>query len=38
MLAAGQAVNIGTGLVEILPPADEGSAWVVQEIHRSFPT
>lgn len=38
VLAAGQAVNIDTGLVEILPPADEGSAWVVQEIQRSFPT
>src|SRR5699024_569104 len=24
--------------VEILPPADEHSAWVVQEIQRSFPT
>ena len=38
VLAAGQAANIDTGLVEILPPADEGSAWVVQEIQRSFPT
>jgi len=38
VLAAGQAVNIDTGLVEILPPADEGSAWVVQEIQRSYPT
>ena len=38
VLAAGQAVNIDTGLVEILPPADADSAWVVQEIQRSFPT
>lgn len=38
VLAAGQAVNIDTGLVEILPPADEDSAWVVQEIQRSYPT
>ena len=38
VLAAGQAVNIDTAQVEILPPADEGSAWVVQEIQRSFPT
>ncbi|MDN6329781.1 MAG: PepSY domain-containing protein [Brachybacterium sp.] len=38
MLAAGQAVSIDTGLVEILPPADADSAWVVQEIQRSYPT
>lgn len=38
VLAAGEAVNIDTGLVEILPPADDSSAWVVQEIQRSYPT
>lgn len=38
VLAAGQAVNIDTGLVEILPPAGPDSAWVVQEIQRSYPT
>src|SRR5690606_35154667 len=38
MLTMGYDVNIDTGLVEILPPADADSAWVVQEIQRSFPT
>jgi uncharacterized iron-regulated membrane protein len=38
VLAAGQSVNIDTGLVEILPPVDGDSAWVVQEIQRSYPT
>ena len=38
VLAAGRAVNIDTGRVEILPPADADSAWVVQEIQRSYPT
>ena len=38
MLSMGHDVNIDTGLVEILPPADADSAWVVQEIQRSFPT
>lgn len=38
MLAMARGVNVNTGLVEILPPADEDSAWVVQEIQRSFPT
>ncbi|WP_208618003.1 MULTISPECIES: hypothetical protein [Brevibacterium] len=33
-----QDVNVNTGLVEILPPADDDSAWAVQEIQRSFPT
>ena len=37
-LAVAQDVNVNTGLVEILPPEDEDSAWVVQEIQRSFPT
>ncbi|APX33541.1 peptidase [Brachybacterium sp. P6-10-X1] len=38
VLAAGRAVNIDTGQVEILPPDDVESAWVVQEIQRSYPT
>lgn len=38
MLSMAQDVNVNTGLVEILPPADGKSAWVVQEIQRSFPT
>jgi uncharacterized iron-regulated membrane protein len=38
MLSMAEQVNVNTGLVEILPPADEHSAWVVQEIQRSFPT
>lgn len=38
VLAVGRTVNIDTGLVEILPPADADSAWVVQEIQRSYPT
>ncbi|MCU4298631.1 PepSY domain-containing protein [Brevibacterium permense] len=38
VLSMGHDVNIDTGLVEILPPADADSAWVVQEIQRSFPT
>lgn len=38
MLSMGRGVNIDTGLVEIRPPADDHSAWVVQEIQRSFPT
>ena len=37
-LAMAQDVNVNTGLVEILPSADADSAWVVQEIQRSFPT
>ncbi|SMX91635.1 Uncharacterized iron-regulated membrane protein [Brevibacterium antiquum] len=37
-LAMARDINVNTGLVEILPPADEDSAWVVQEIQRSFPT
>jgi uncharacterized iron-regulated membrane protein len=37
-LAIGQAQNINTGLVEIVPPASENTAWVVQEIQRSYPT
>lgn len=38
VLAIGQRANINTGLVEIRPPAEPGTAWVVQEIQRSFPT
>ncbi|MFD2024567.1 PepSY-associated TM helix domain-containing protein [Promicromonospora aerolata] len=38
VLATAQAVNINTGLVEITPPTEPGTAWVVQEIQRSYPT
>ena len=38
VLAIGERHNIDTGLVEIRPPAEAGSAWVVQEIQRSHPT
>lgn len=38
VLAISQDVNVDTGLVEIRPPAEAGTAWVVQEIHRSYPT
>lgn len=38
VLAIAQRINVNTGDVEIRPPAAAGSAWVVQEIHRSFPT
>ncbi|MFD2795080.1 PepSY-associated TM helix domain-containing protein [Promicromonospora vindobonensis] len=38
VLATAEAVNINTGLVEITPPAEPGTAWVVQEIQRSYPT
>lgn len=38
VLAIAQDVNVDTGLVEIRPPAEAGTAWVVQEIHRSYPT
>ncbi|TSI12802.1 PepSY domain-containing protein [Brevibacterium aurantiacum] len=37
-LAVARDINVNTGLVEILPPADAESAWVVQEIQRGFPT
>ncbi|MFJ4161069.1 PepSY-associated TM helix domain-containing protein [Microbacterium testaceum] len=36
--AAAREVNVNSGDLEIRPPATEGKAWVVQEIHRSFPT
>lgn len=38
VLALGQTVNITTGLVEIKPPTEVGSAWTVNEIQRSYPT
>lgn len=38
VLAVSQEVNVDTGLVEIRPPAEPGTAWVVQEIQRSYPT
>ncbi|WP_423464508.1 PepSY-associated TM helix domain-containing protein [Promicromonospora sp. MS192] len=38
VLATAQTVNVNTGLVEITPPAQPGTAWVVQEIQRSYPT
>ena len=38
VLAIAKRINVNTGDVEIRPPVAPGSAWVVQEIHRSFPT
>ena len=38
MLAMARGVGIDSESVEILPPEDDGSAWVVQEIQRSWPT
>jgi uncharacterized iron-regulated membrane protein len=38
VLSVAREVNVNTGLVEITPPAEPGTAWVVQEIHRSYPT
>lgn len=38
VLALGRTVNITTGLVEIKPPTEVGSAWTVNEIQRSYPT
>lgn len=38
VLAIAQRTNVNTGLVEIKPPAEPGSAWVVREIKSSFPT
>ncbi|UBH04882.1 membrane protein [Leucobacter sp. Psy1] len=38
VLTVAQRENINTGLVEIKPPAEPGTAWVVQEIQRSYPT
>jgi len=38
VLAIAKRLNVNTGDVEIRPPSAVGKAWVVQEIHRSFPT
>ncbi|MFE1082702.1 PepSY-associated TM helix domain-containing protein [Brevibacterium sediminis] len=38
MLSMARGVGIDSGAVEILPPEEEGSAWMVQEIQRSWPT
>lgn len=38
VLTVAQRENVNTGLVEIRPPAEPGTAWVVQEIQRSYPT
>jgi uncharacterized iron-regulated membrane protein len=38
MLSMARGVGIDSGAVEILPPEEDGSAWVVQEIQRSWPT
>ncbi|WP_413318847.1 PepSY domain-containing protein [Agrococcus sp. 1P02AA] len=38
VLAVARTQSIDVGLIEIRPPADAASAWVVQEIQRSFPT
>lgn len=38
VLATAQGVNIDTGLVEIRAPSEPGSAWVVEEVRRSYPT
>jgi uncharacterized iron-regulated membrane protein len=38
VLATARGVNVNTGLVEIKPPTEPGTAWVVQEIQRSHPT
>lgn len=38
VLAIAQRINVNTGQVEIRPPSEPGTAWVVQEIQRSFPT
>lgn len=38
VLAIAQRTNVDTGLVEITPPAQPGSAWVVRGIKTSYPT
>lgn len=38
IMEVARGVNIDSGAVEILPPAGPDGAWVVQEIHRSYPT
>ncbi len=38
VLAIAQRTNVNTGEVEIKPPAEPGTAWVVQENKSGFPT
>ncbi|OUE24204.1 PepSY-associated TM helix domain-containing protein [Clavibacter michiganensis] len=38
VLRVAQGVNVDTGLVEITPPKEAGTAWTVSEIQRTFPT
>jgi uncharacterized iron-regulated membrane protein len=38
VLAIAQRVNVNTGEIEIKPPAEPGTAWVVQENKSSVPT
>lgn len=38
IMEVARGVNIDSNAVEILPPTDPDAAWVVQEIHRSYPT
>jgi len=38
VLAIGKRISITTGQVEIRPPAEPGTAWVIREIKTSFPT
>lgn len=37
VLAIAQRENVNTGMVEIKPPAQPGTAWTVREIKTSFP-
>ena len=38
VLGVARSVNVNTGLVQITPPTIADTAWVVQEIQRSYPT
>ncbi|WP_285136128.1 PepSY-associated TM helix domain-containing protein [Microbacterium sp. lyk4-40-TSB-66] len=38
VLALARTADVDSRDVEIRPPAGDGMAWVVQEVHRSFPT
>ncbi|MET2010476.1 PepSY domain-containing protein [Microbacterium chocolatum] len=38
VLAIAQRVNVDTGLVQITPPSEPGTAWTVREIQRGYPT
>jgi len=38
VLGVARSVNVNTGLVQITPPTTADTAWVVQEIQRSYPT